>query len=53
MNFEKMPIPVKDVDYREVARVMRVNIDILKQEITEHVNMEIERFHNSISDIED
>jgi hypothetical protein len=41
-----------DVDYREVARLMRINIDILKEELTEHVNNEIVRFKGEIDDDE-
>ncbi len=53
MKFEKFPIPSEHVDYREVARMMRINIDILKEEITEHVNMELERFHKCMCNLED
>ena len=38
-------IPNADIDYRDVARIMRQNIDILKEEITDHVNKELERFY--------
>ncbi len=47
-KFEKIPIPSADIDYREVARLMRINIDILKKEITEHVDMELRRFHDGM-----
>ena len=44
----KIDIPSADIDYREVARLMRINIDIFKKELSDHVSMEIDRFHESI-----
>lgn len=53
MKFEKIGIPCVDVDYREVARLMRINIDLLKKEITEHVDMELRRFHDEMNEDDD
>lgn len=53
MEFEKFPIPVQNVDYREVARVMEANIRMLKEDITEHVNREIARFYYEIESGDD
>lgn len=44
----KIDIPSSDIDYREVARLMRLNVEILKKELSDHVSMEIDRFHESI-----
>lgn len=53
MKFETFPIPTANVDYREVARVMELNIKRLKEEITDHVNLEIKRFYSEISEEDD
>lgn len=47
MKFETIPIP--PTDYREVARAMEHNVKILKEDITEHINNELERFHNELN----
>jgi hypothetical protein len=47
-DYPRIPIPSVDIDYREVARLMRVNIDILKKELTDHVNEELQRFEDEM-----
>ena len=46
----RIDIPSANVDYREVARMMRINIDCLKKEITEHVDNELERFRQGMQE---
>ncbi len=53
MQLEKYPIPVQNVDYREVAQAMRYNIERLKEELTEHVDREIARFFSETGIDED
>lgn len=53
MEAERIKIPSSDIDYRDVARLMRINIEILKKEITEHVNQELERFHNGMNEFDE
>jgi hypothetical protein len=48
--YPRIKIPSENIDYREVARLMRINIDILKKELTDHVNNEIERFQNAMNE---
>ncbi len=41
-------IPEYTPTFDEVSKQMRINVDILKQEITQHVDCELIRFHNTI-----
>jgi hypothetical protein len=50
IKFEKIRIPTEEVDYREVARIMRINIDLLKKELTDHVDSELRRFEQSLDE---
>lgn len=43
---------VDPVNYQDIEKHMRKNVDILKEEITNHVNSEIERFRKEIDEIE-
>lgn len=44
----RLKLPEKEADLQEVSRLMRTNCDILKEEITKHVDTEIERFKKQI-----
>jgi len=46
-QIEYIPIPEYIPTFEEVSKQMRINVDILKQEITDHVDKEIERLKNS------
>lgn len=50
--FEFIPIPNFKPSPEEYLKFLRINIDILTQEITDHVNKEIERFKKSIKNAE-
>ncbi len=45
MNHKKEDhkIPVHTPTFEEISKQMRINIDILKEEITDHINKEIDR----------
>ena len=47
----KDKIPEYSPSFHEIATQMRINVDILKQEITEHINREIERFKSEIAEL--
>jgi len=47
MDYDKKT-PAHIVDQGQVAKIMRINVDILKAEITEHVDKEIKRLNNEI-----
>jgi hypothetical protein len=44
-------IPSATIDYVQLNKMMKYNIDILKSEITDHIDCEIERFKNEINHI--
>lgn len=41
------PIPNYISTFEEISKQMRINIDIIKQEITDHVDKEISRLKNA------
>jgi hypothetical protein len=41
------PIPQYTPTFEEVSKQMRINVDIFKQEITDHVDKEIARLKNA------
>ncbi len=41
---EYKKIPDSHADFKEVAKQMRINVDILKEEITKHIDDELKRF---------
>ena len=47
-----VPIPVVRPTYEQIAKQMRINVDILMKEISEHVDKEIERLSRKIKEIE-
>ena len=46
MDFE--PVPSEPIDYKQVSKLMRQNVDILKREISVHIDLELERFKDEI-----
>lgn len=48
---EKIRIPDYIIDYREISKFMKINVDILKKELTEHIDKEIERFKMEIENV--
>ena len=42
------PIPQYTPTFEQVSKQMRINVDILKQEISDHVDKEIERLRKEI-----
>lgn len=45
---EFIPIPEYSPTFEEISKQMRINIDILKHEITEHVDNELKRFKDGM-----
>lgn len=43
-----MKIPDPQPSFTDIARQMRINVDILKEEITNHINTELKRFRNEL-----
>ncbi len=41
-------IPSVTLDYTEIAKAMKINIDILKKDLSDHVDSEIKRFKETI-----
>ena len=42
--------PDAGFDYTEIVRQMRINVDLLKQEITDHADAEISRMKNALEE---
>lgn len=42
--YEFIPIPDYEPTYEEITIQMRINADIIKKEISDHIDKEIERF---------
>lgn len=43
-----MKIPDPQPSFTDIARQMRINVDILKEEITNHINTELKRFRDEL-----
>lgn len=43
----KIPDPV--IEPKELSKLLKINIDILKEDITNHINDELKRFANEIN----
>ena len=44
------PIPIHTPTFEEISVQMRINCDILKREISDHVDDEIKRFKKEINE---
>ncbi len=44
-------IPENSPTFQEISTQMRINVDILKKEISDHCDKEIERFKNEITNL--
>lgn len=42
------PIPEYTPNFEEIAKQQRINIDNLKQEVTDHIDSELDRFKRQI-----
>lgn len=45
---QKNSLPPYVPDFSEIAKQMRINVDVLKKEITQHVDFELARFKKEI-----
>lgn len=43
-----MKIPNPTPSFEQVSKQMRINVDVLKEEITNHINAELERFNTEL-----
>ncbi len=46
-------IPNLEPDFVEISRYMRINVDILKNEISDHIDAELKRFNQEIQKIKE
>ena len=43
-------IPTAELNYSEISKMMRINVDILMKELTDHCDKEIKRFKEEINE---
>lgn len=51
LNISRTSIPNPAPDPQEIAKQIRINCDIVKKEISDHVDAEIARFKKEIGEI--